>query len=113
MVSFGSYQKPLLSENNTTELHETFTLCLFTMASFTSLPVELISRIGEFTDPFSHLDLACTCSLIAASMKDILKRHRAEYAKMPCSDLQPLTIPRLLRDVVADPVAAHHLQTIK
>ncbi|SMQ45371.1 unnamed protein product [Zymoseptoria tritici ST99CH_3D7] len=29
------------------------------MTSLSSLPVELIARIGDFTDPFSHLNLAC------------------------------------------------------
>lgn len=83
------------------------------MTSITHLPVELVAQIAEFTDPFSHLDLACTSDYIAVSMKDILKRHRAEYAKMPCSDLHPLTIPRILRNVIEDPVAAYHLKTIK
>lgn len=83
------------------------------MASISSLPVELVARIGELTDPFSHIDLACTCSFIAGSLEDVLKRHRAEYTKKPCSDLDPLTIPRVLRTVIANPIAAYHLRTIQ
>lgn len=83
------------------------------MTGLTELPVELVARIGELTDPNSHIDLACTCSFVAASLQDLFKRHRAEYAKKPCSDLNPLTIPRVLRNVIADPITAHHLQTIQ
>ncbi|SMR41729.1 unnamed protein product [Zymoseptoria tritici ST99CH_1E4] len=45
------------------------------MTSLSSLPVELIARIGDFTDPFSHLNLACTCHYVAGALKDLFKRH--------------------------------------
>ncbi|KJY01778.1 hypothetical protein TI39_contig279g00051 [Zymoseptoria brevis] len=82
------------------------------MTSLSSLPVELIARIGDSTDPFSHLDLACTCHYVADALKDLFKRHRAAYSQAPCSDVQPLTIPRTLRRAVADPFFAYHIRTL-
>lgn len=99
------------------------------MTSLTSLPVELvsqtaltlddaspanscnscqISRIADFTDPFSHLDLTCTCRYTNDALEDLFKHHRAAYAQPPCSDVDPSTIPQTLRSVIADPFAAYH-----
>ncbi|SMY23634.1 unnamed protein product [Zymoseptoria tritici ST99CH_1A5] len=84
------------------------------MTDLLSLPVELVCRVAEFMPPSSHLDFACTCSHLKASLRDILRRHRrAHHQARVSSDVLPSSVPELLRAVIADPIVAWHVREVE
>ncbi|GKT55329.1 hypothetical protein ColTof3_02668 [Colletotrichum tofieldiae] len=79
-----------------------------------SLPSELLIHIIDNVDPASHLDLACTCRAIAHCSVDVLRRHRAARDQWHVtSDLQPSSVPTLLREAMRDPVVAWHVRSLE
>ncbi|KXH40927.1 hypothetical protein CSIM01_08414 [Colletotrichum simmondsii] len=80
------------------------------------LPSELLIDIIEHVDVASHLNFACTCKKIAKCSAGVLRRHRETHDKYGViSDLQPATIPTLLRDIVMhkDPWIAWHIRSLE
>ncbi|KAM0327147.1 hypothetical protein ACHAQA_006278 [Verticillium albo-atrum] len=85
-------------------------------ATLTTLAPELIRRIIHFTEPTSHLDLACVCKALAHQCHYILQRHQNAHAKYAVtSDLHPATVPTLLRSALGfgDPFLAWHVRTFE
>jgi hypothetical protein len=63
-----------------------------------ALSTELILQIIHFMAPESHLDFSLSCQQVYACSSDILRRHQNAHAKYRVtSDLDPTTIPNLLR----------------
>ncbi|PPJ60571.1 hypothetical protein CBER1_08151 [Cercospora berteroae] len=83
------------------------------MTALTSLPVELIVHIADINGPASHAGLAFTCRYLAEAVQDLLKRHQAAYRDRQCSDIDPGTIPRVLKSVLNDSIAAYHVRAIR
>lgn len=84
--------------------------------TLTSLPQELVLRIIELTHPASHLDLACTCKILAQSCSNILQRHREAHNKSTVSDLLPESIPNVVRALTrggGDTVLAWHVRSLE
>ena len=65
----------------------------------TTLPRELITHIVSLVAPESHIDFACTCKTVAACSAATLQLHcEAHELYRVASDIQPSTVPLLLRD---------------
>ncbi|KAF1939191.1 hypothetical protein EJ02DRAFT_263933 [Clathrospora elynae] len=82
----------------------------------TNLATELVHHIISYIRPASHLDFACTCKHILACSTDILKRHHDAHTKYSVSsDLDPTTVPTLLRSVFGygDPIPAWHVRSLE
>jgi hypothetical protein len=82
----------------------------------TSLAVELVHYIFNYVPPASHLDFACTCKYLLACSSDVLKRHQNAQTKYGVSsDLDPVTIPTILRSVsgYGDPIPAWHVRSLE
>ncbi|KAK1639223.1 hypothetical protein BDP81DRAFT_198917 [Colletotrichum phormii] len=82
----------------------------------TLLPAELLVDIIEHVDVASHLNLACTCKKIAKCSAGILRRHRKAHNQYGVvSDLQPATMPTLLRNIVThrDPLITCHIRSLE
>ncbi|EXF83413.1 hypothetical protein CFIO01_13430 [Colletotrichum fioriniae PJ7] len=80
------------------------------------LPAELLRDIIEYVDFASHLNFACTCKKIAKCSAGVLRRHREIHNQYGViSDLQPATIPTLLRNVVMhkDPWITWHIRSLE
>jgi hypothetical protein len=81
-----------------------------------SLAVELVHHILGFVPAASHLDFACTCKYLLSCSSDVLKRHQDAQTKYGVSsDLDPLTVPTLLRSVsgYGDPIPAWHVRSLE
>ncbi|KAK3312692.1 hypothetical protein B0H66DRAFT_568665 [Apodospora peruviana] len=86
------------------------------MASITSLAPELMQQILDLCDPPAHLNLALTCKSLQNRLQFILRYNRECHSKYRAvSDIHPLTIPQLLRDIVIrnDRVIAWHIRSIE
>jgi hypothetical protein len=82
----------------------------------TNLATELIQHIIDFVPPASHLDLARTCKQIFACSSEVLKRHHDAHIRYGVSsDLDPVSIPTLLRSAFGygDPVLAYHVRALE
>nr|XP_036585238.1 uncharacterized protein CTRU02_04698 [Colletotrichum truncatum]KAF6795135.1 hypothetical protein CTRU02_04698 [Colletotrichum truncatum] len=66
----------------------------------TSLPPELLMRIIGFTHPSAHLDLACTCRVMAQCSSDVLRQHQEAHKQRVVCDRLPSTVPDLLRRII-------------
>ncbi|KAM0432327.1 hypothetical protein ACHAPT_004868 [Fusarium lateritium] len=75
------------------------------------LSTELIFLIIDYADPYSHLALALTCSILYHRSLPILDRHRA--AHRVASDLQPENVLKLLRFAVVDSLEAWHVRELE
>ncbi|KAF5987094.1 hypothetical protein FCOIX_1182 [Fusarium coicis] len=81
-----------------------------------SLPTELITRIIDLVDPSTHLNLACACTHLFKCAKKTLTHHQEAHSKFSfVSDLEPSTIPTLLRSVsgITSPIDAWHVRHIE
>ncbi|KAM7218437.1 hypothetical protein V8F06_006201 [Rhypophila decipiens] len=86
------------------------------MAPITSLAPELLQRIVDFSDPPEHLNLALTSKTLHNRLNYILLHSQACHRKYHAvSDIQPSTIPDLLRSILFknDWVAAWHIRAIE
>ncbi|CZR43878.1 uncharacterized protein FPRO_13686 [Fusarium proliferatum ET1] len=84
--------------------------------TFVTLPLQLIVRIIDSTDPSDHLNIACTCSYLRQCATKSLNHHRDAHEKFSvASDLDPSTIPTLLRSAsgITSPIDAWHVQNIE
>ncbi|KXH67007.1 hypothetical protein CSAL01_05613 [Colletotrichum salicis] len=82
----------------------------------TLLPAELLVDIIEHVDVASHLNFACTCKKIPKCSAGILRRHRKAHDQYGViSDLQPATLPTLLRNIVRhrDPLITWHIRSLE
>jgi hypothetical protein len=82
----------------------------------TNLATELVQHIIDFVPPSSHLALARTCKHIFACSSDVLKRHHDALIKYGVSsDLDPATIPTLLRSAFGygDLVLAYQVRSLE
>jgi hypothetical protein len=82
----------------------------------TNLAIELIHHIIDYIPPASHIDFACTSKHLSGCSADVLKRHRdAELKYGVSSDLDPATIPTLLRSAYryGDPISAWHVRSLE
>ncbi|KAI6844376.1 hypothetical protein KC367_g2336 [Hortaea werneckii] len=82
--------------------------------SLLDLPAELVLAIIEHVPPADHYSFARACKWTAACSREILKHHQkcaAEYRVI--SDILPLTVPRTLRAVITDPIAAFHVRSLE
>ena len=82
----------------------------------TGLSVELIFWIIDLIPQAAHLNFACTCKHIAACSSNVLQRHRKAYKQYrAASDLDPATIPTLLRSTLGldDPIPAWHVRSLE
>ena len=73
------------------------------------LSTEIIQEIIDYVDFASHFDFACTCKRIFSCSLNVLQRHRDAHIKYCIiSDLDPLTVPTLLRSAFGldDPLPA-------
>ncbi|KAF5611347.1 uncharacterized protein FTJAE_14192 [Fusarium tjaetaba] len=84
--------------------------------TLSSLPTELITHIIDRADPSSHLNLACACSHLFKCAKKTLTHHREAHRKFSViSDLDPSTIPTLLRSAsgITSPIDAWHVKHLE
>lgn len=82
----------------------------------TQLSTEVVLQIIDFIPPASHLDFACSCKRILACSSDILERHRRAFTDYHVSsDLNPETVPTLLRSAFgySDPITAWHVRSFE
>ena len=78
------------------------------------LPSELTTEIIDLAAPGDHLSFALTCRRFYEESERILAYHRSCYQEYTLSsDLLPLTLPKLLRKVLTDPVAAWHVRDLE
>lgn len=78
------------------------------------LPSELLMHIVTLVDPPSLLDFAFTCKKVARCSIGVLRQHQQAHAQYRViSDLQPSTIPTLLRLVIRDPIVAWHVRSFE
>ena len=87
-----------------------------TTRAITGLSTEIVLQIIDFIPPEHHLDFACSCKYITACSSGILQRHRRAYRKYrAASDLDPTTIPKLLKSALglADPLLAWHVRSFE
>ncbi|KAK4210935.1 hypothetical protein QBC37DRAFT_428009 [Rhypophila decipiens] len=86
------------------------------MAPITSLAPELLQRIVDVSDPPDHLNLALTSKTLHNRLNCILLHSQACHRKYHAvSDIQPSTIPDLLRAILFkdDRIAAWHIRAIE
>ena len=85
-----------------------------TSSSLLRLPAELVVRIIDFIHPSCHLSFALTCKLRHKFSEDILAYNRECSKKnTTCSDLFPLNVPKLIRTIFSDPVAAWQIRDLE
>ncbi|KAF4998611.1 hypothetical protein FGRMN_2937 [Fusarium graminum] len=80
------------------------------------LAPELLIRIIDLADPSSHLDLACTCRQLLSCSQGVFRQHREAHQRLSViSDLDPSTIPTLLRSAsgITSPIDAWHVRHIE
>lgn len=82
----------------------------------TSLPTELVLRVTDFIEPPSQVSLACASRYLASCCHRLFSRRRAAHEKYGVSsDLDPSTVPHLLRSALgfADPIDAWSVRSFE
>lgn len=79
-----------------------------------ALPPELISNIANFVDPASIVPFACSYRFLADCSRDVLKAHKTAHAQYRIvSDVDPKTLPGLLRKALVEPNTAWHVRELE
>ncbi|KAH7371977.1 hypothetical protein BKA66DRAFT_513945 [Pyrenochaeta sp. MPI-SDFR-AT-0127] len=82
----------------------------------TQISTELVLQIIDHIPPASHFDFARTCKRILACSSDVFKRHHDAFTKYHVSsDLEPETVPTLLRSAFgySDPIPAWYVRSFE
>jgi hypothetical protein len=98
------------------DLSDTYAMDTDSSCCLTNIATELVHRIIDFVPPASQIDLAYTCKHLFACSADVLKRHHDAHIKYGVSsDLDPATIPTLLRSAYGygDPILAWHVRSLE
>ncbi|KAF5021353.1 hypothetical protein F66182_6621 [Fusarium sp. NRRL 66182] len=81
---------------------------------FAQLSTELILQIIDYVPPSSYLDLALTCSTLHHRCRPVLDHHLAAHAEYRvASDLEPETVPYLLRDTIKSRIEKWHVRELE
>ena len=78
------------------------------------LPTELIVKFFDEVQPEDHFNGALACKRLYQLSEDVIKWHQLWHGvNSLCSDLLPGDVPRLLDNVLLDPIAAWHIRDLE
>ena len=83
-------------------------------ASLLGLPAELIVKVIDDSRPQDHINFALSSKRLYQLSDEVLDKHKRWHrSNSRSSDLHPLTVPKLLENILLDPIAAWHIRDLE